>query len=307
MRFFAPFAGLLLCGLTATTPALASDSTWTGKQVILSKPESELKIGDRVVGHGDVFRVYRVDREDGSWLWLVHPDVSGWATTEEVIPFETAIEVVTQKIKDQPTEWAYRCRGACWCVREDYDRAIADFDAAIKLDPSSASAFANRGIAYERKKNYKMAVADYTEAIRLDPKYPNYYFDRGNANRLAKNYQDALDDYEAAIKADPNFAAGYVNRAWLRATCPETQFRNGKEAVESATKACELSGWRASSHLDVLAAAYAENGNFDEAIKWQNSAIHNLPEGEKAIRARFDAHLKSYQEKRAWRDDGSGK
>lgn len=49
---------------------------------------------------------------------------------------------------------------------DDYDRAIEDFDASIKLDPDYASAFANRAQTYLNKSEYVRAVQDYGEAIR---------------------------------------------------------------------------------------------------------------------------------------------
>ena len=52
--------------------------------------------------------------------------------------------------------------------REDYDRAIADFDQAIRLDAKNANAFYNRGIAYHEKHDYDRAIADFDQAIKLD-------------------------------------------------------------------------------------------------------------------------------------------
>jgi len=69
----------------------------------------------------------------------------------------------------------------------------------------------------------------------------------------------------------------YDNLAWLRATCPDQHGRDGKGAVESATKACELSAWRNPNHLATLAAAYAEAGDFANAVKWEQQAIELAP------------------------------
>jgi tetratricopeptide (TPR) repeat protein len=63
------------------------------------------------------------------------------------------------------------------------------------------------------------------------------------------------------------------NRAWLRATCPDASIRNGQLAIADSKKACELDNWILASHIDTLAAAYAEAGDFDSAVRYQQEAI----------------------------------
>jgi len=65
----------------------------------------------------------------------------------------------------------------------------------------------------------------------------------------------------------------YINFASLLAACPDAHVRNGEKAVEYATKACELSEWKTPAYLSTLAAAYAEAGHFDDAVKWQNEYL----------------------------------
>jgi lipoprotein NlpI len=68
---------------------------------------------------------------------------------------------------------AFFNRGLAYVAKQDSDRAIADYNEAIRIDTKSARAFFYRGIAYAAKQDSDRAIADYNEAIRLDPKYPN--------------------------------------------------------------------------------------------------------------------------------------
>ena len=86
--------------------------------------------------------------------------------------------------------------------------------------------------------------------------------------------------------------------AWLRATCPDEKCRNGQQAVEYATKACEMAQWKDEEYLDTLAAASAEAGDFDKAVEWQKKGMDLAPTSKKAD---FESRLKLYQEKKPYR------
>ena len=76
---------------------------------------------------------------------------------------------------------AYHSRGLAYYDKGDDDRAIAEYNEAIRLDPKFAQAYSSRGLAYDHKGDLGRAETDYNEAIRLDPKYAQAYFNRGNA------------------------------------------------------------------------------------------------------------------------------
>lgn len=89
--------------------------------------------------------------------------------------------------------------------------------------------------------------------------------------------------------------------AWLLATCPKDAFRNGAKAVEHARRAAVLSNWKDPGVLDSLAAAYAEAGDFDSAVKWQNQAL-SFADYEKAVGDEGRARLQLYIEHKPYRD-----
>ena len=85
---------------------------------------------------------------------------------------------------------------------------------------------------------------------------------------------NAFIDFNKAVDVGSENASIHNSVAWLFATCPDADYRNGDKAVELAKKSCELTDWKQASYLDTLAAAYAEKGEFEEAVKWQRTAIN---------------------------------
>ena len=107
-------------------------------------------------------------------------------------------------------------RGAEWAAKRDHDRAIADYDAAIKLDPKSADAFHNRGIAWASKGEPDRAIADYDAAIRLDPGDSSPYAGRAVERTIKGDYPGAAADLDTAIRLDPKAAGAYFARGRVR-------------------------------------------------------------------------------------------
>lgn len=193
---------------------------------------------------------------------------------------------------------AYYSRGIARHLKGAHDQAIPDFDRSIQLDPKYAGAFYHRGIAWEYKGEYDRAIADFSEAARLTPSFAGAYFSRGTAWQFKGDYQRAITDYNEAVRVDPQFAGAYYNRAWIWATCPDARFRDGRKAIESATRACELSGWKDPAFLDALAAAHAEMGDFAAAVKRQTEATDLAPAHQ---RADFGSRLDLYRAGKPYR------
>jgi tetratricopeptide (TPR) repeat protein len=109
--------------------------------------------------------------------------------------------------------------------------------------------------------------------------------------------------YERRLRNSPNRSRARNGLAWLLATCPDDDIRDGAKAVEHATKACELTNWENAAFVDTLAAAYAESGDFDSAVKQQRKAIELLSEEDEGPRADMEERLKLYQSGKPYRQN----
>jgi tetratricopeptide (TPR) repeat protein len=190
-------------------------------------------------------------------------------------------------------------------VGGDYDKAIGLYTKAIESAELSqenlSKSYNNRGFAWHGKGEYDKAIADYTKAIELDPKAADAYNNRGIAWRKKGENDRAIADYTKVIEIDPKDASAYNSLAWLMATSPDDRYRDGKQAAVLAEKAVKLD--ETSSRLDTLAAAYAEAGRFQDAIKTQEQAITKLKqEGETQDLAEYEQHLASYKAGKPWRE-----
>src|SRR5207248_2876355 len=91
------------------------------------------------------------------------------------------------------------------------------------------------------------------------------------------------------------------NRAYLLATTLNDKVRDGRKALEDATKACELTSWSNPGYLDTLAVAYAEVGDFERAIQWQKKALEDAAfEKEWGENAR--AQLSLFRQRKPYRE-----
>ncbi len=233
----------------------------------------------------------RALRDLGEAIWL-DPRRASWFSNralvyEELGEYERAIRDYNEAIRLNPSDaLIYLGRAIVHKARKDYDSAIGDYTAALRADPKLSDAYFNRGNAYKAKKEYDKAIKDYTEAIRLDAQWPDAYFNRANAYKAKRDYDKAVGDYNELLRIDPQDADARSSLAWVLATCPEERIRDGKKAVEHATKACELTSWKASYFLATLGVACAEAGNFQDAAKWQTAALasrqYEKEEGDKA-------------------------
>ena len=185
----------------------------------------------------------------------------------------------------------FRARGDMWTLKREFGKAIDDYDAAIRLDTNYAPAWHNRGRVRRELAEFEEAMTDYTQAIQCNPDYAQAYSNRGLLFMLLNDLKRATADLKKAVDLNPIDEPALNGLARIYATSPQPEPGDGKKAVEFATKLCQLAGWTNAEYLESLAAAYAQNGEFENAVKWQLQALTEAADSANhEMRARLSAY-----------------
>src|SRR5258706_9404489 len=138
--------------------------------------------------------------------------------------FACTAAIVSGKWSGKSLSWAYVNRAMAYALTGKLDKAFADAEEAISVDPGNAMAFTNRGFVYQFKNNPTYALADFNEAIRLDPQSMSAINNPGNAYLAKRDYTRAIADYEKALAIDGSQPGLYFNRGranYFRGALPD--------------------------------------------------------------------------------------
>jgi tetratricopeptide (TPR) repeat protein len=150
--------------------------------------------------------------------------------------YDLAIADYTAAIKLQPGyAKALGSRGWCWWRKGDYVTALADFNEAIALDPRDMEFYQGRARVYIAQQEYDKAMSDCIDAIRLEPAKATLFNQRGDVFFYQGKFDQAIPDYAEAIRLDDSVAEYFNNRG----ACYSRLSKN-EEAIADYTKAIEL-------------------------------------------------------------------
>jgi len=152
-------------------------------------------------------------------------------------------------------------------------QAVEHFRRALELRPGDPGAGYGLGLALDRLGDLQQAIDLYTAVIRLHPDHVEARKELANAFAKQGRTREAIQQYEEVLARRADWAEPLNNLAWLLATAPDPNLRDGARALRLAQRACELTGYENADYLDTSGVAYAEAGLFDEAIRCAEKAI----------------------------------
>jgi Flp pilus assembly protein TadD len=153
------------------------------------------------------------------------------------------------------------------------DEAIAHYQKAMMLHPDHFLARYSLGHALLEKGELDSAIQVCRSALLLRPSDADCHTTLAIALEEKGDPAEAIQHYQKALELAPRSIPTLTNLAWLLATSRDATFRNGPKAVELAKQADRLVGGTNTLVLRTLAAAYAENGEFANAIRTAQSAM----------------------------------
>jgi hypothetical protein len=158
----------------------------------------------------------------------------------------------------------------------DVEGAKRNVDRALQIDPKLWPALYTRAEIFLQQGKYELAIQDCNEALRLYPGFVEAASLRARINGHLGKYAEALKEFNYLVSIHPRrvtLGRTLSDRAWFQATCPDASFRNGQQAVKDAKAACSIMAWKDENMIDTLAAAYAETGDFDSAVRYAQQAL----------------------------------
>lgn len=253
------------------------------RQGEFAKAQADLDLAFKIEG-----RATTLERRGD--LWLAQGNLE-----KAFLEYEKSLEL------DPENPYPHIGRAYLYQLKKDLPKALESANKAIELAPYEASGLTRRSAIYSEMKDYKLALADAVAACKLAPHDAHQLLNRGGVYSLMGNAAKATADYDEALKLSPEELEPRNAKAWLQSTCPDAKFRDGALALKVALEVCEQSSYREPNFIDTLAAAYAETGDFEKALKFQRLA-NTFPEFRLSYGDDSAKHLAAYEKNKPYRE-----
>ena len=183
------------------------------------------------------------------------------------------------------------------------DEACIHLKKAIEVDPTCVPAYANLGSVLLKMGLAEESLVCLKKALQIDPNFVSAHLNIANTLLQTGRTEEAFHHLQRAFEIAPHDPEAQKNLAWIMATCPDDQFRNGARAVDLAERANELTKGRNTMIGVTLAAAYAEAGRFDDATRAAEAAWQLARDsGDTALAGIIETQIALYRSGQAFRD-----
>lgn len=180
---------------------------------------------------------------------------------------------------------------------------LALFEHALEVTMDNAVAHFHVGTGLGEQGQFELAKGHFQAAIQADPSFAPPYYSLGLILAAQGKPAEAIVNYRQALKLTPNWATALDQLAWILATHPQAEIRNGPEAVRLAERACELTGGQSAKCWGTLDAAYAEAGRFAEAVRTAGKArALAQAAGQKELAQAAETRLALYRREQPYRE-----
>ncbi len=211
-----------------------------------------------------------------------------------------ALADVEQSLKLQPgSVQALQLHATLLGSTGKFDQALADMNLLRKAMPDNPEILLQIAMLYQASKEPYKAITAYDQVLQNDAENVSAFRGRADVYLGLGKQSEALADYEAALKIDPKNSGVLNNLAWVLATSPDHELRDGKRAIELAKLACEVTEFKQAHIVSTLAAGYAETGDFETAVTWSKKAVELGPD---SMKGQLSKELESYQAQKPWRE-----
>lgn len=220
--------------------------------------------------------------------------------------FDEAVVHYSEAVRIYPEDFeAHNNMGAAFLEKQRFDEAIACFNNALAVKPDYFAALNNLAMALRAQGKINEAIEKWEEALRVNPNHPIIHYNIGIGLAQQGKSEQAAKHLNEALRTAPDPAAMLNNLAWFLATAEPTNSRNVAEAVKSAQKACELTGYKHPELLDTLAVAYAAAGRFPEAVETAEKAVSlAVAAGNSQQAQQIQSRLQLYRAGQPYRSQG---